>query len=164
MIIEFLILIPFLSSNTRIPKNTIKDSFTFAEELQSFDSKLVSASVDIESLFINIPLQETIDLCVENLYFKDRACVDNLLKDSFHELLTWARSESLILFDQEVYKQHDGVAMGSPLRTALASVFLFYHENIWLQNCLSEFTPVIYRRYVEDTFLLFRLKHHIEKF
>ena len=41
---------------------TIKDSFTFAEELQSFDSKLVMASLDIESLFSNIPLQETIDL------------------------------------------------------------------------------------------------------
>ena len=61
---------------------TIKDSFTFAEELQSFDSKLVMVSFDIESLFTNIPLQETIDLCVEHL-FQDRTHVDNLLKDSF---------------------------------------------------------------------------------
>ena len=60
---------------------TIKDSFTFAEELQSFDSKLVMASFDIESLFTNIPLQETIDLCEENL-FQDRTHVDNLSKDS----------------------------------------------------------------------------------
>ena len=42
---------------------------------------------DIESLLTNISLQETIDLCVENL-FKDRTDVGNLLKDSFHELLT----------------------------------------------------------------------------
>ena len=34
----------------------------------------------------------------------------------------------------------------------------------WLQNCPSEFKPVIYRRYVDDTFLLFCLKHHIKKF
>ena len=74
------------------------------------------ASFDIESLFTNIPLQETIDLCVENL-FQDRTHVDNLLKDSFHELLTRTMSESLILFDQQFYKQHDGVAMGSPIRT-----------------------------------------------
>ena len=47
---------------------TIKDSFTFAEELQSFDSKFVIATCDIESLFTNIPLQETIDLGVENLF------------------------------------------------------------------------------------------------
>ena len=35
-------------------------------------------------------------------------------------------SESLILFDQEFYKQHDGVAMGSPLWPTLASVFLYF--------------------------------------
>ena len=73
---------------------TIKDSFTFAEELQSFDSKLVMVSFDIESLFTNIPLQETIDLCAENL-FQDRTHVDNLSKDSFCELLTRTMSESL---------------------------------------------------------------------
>ena len=73
---------------------TIKDSFTFSEELQSFDSKLVMASFDIESLFTNICLQETINQCVENL-FQDRAHVDNLLKDSFHELRTRTMSELL---------------------------------------------------------------------
>ena len=54
--------------------------------------------------------------------------------------------------------------MGSPLGPTLANVFLCYHNKIWLQNCPSKFKPVIYRRYFHDTFLLFRLKHHIEKF
>ena len=54
--------------------------------------------------------------------------------------------------------------MGSPLGPTLTNVFLCCHEKIWLQNCPSEFKPVIYRRYVDDTFLLFRSKHHIEKF
>ena len=73
-------------------------------------------------------------------------------------------SESLILFDQQFYKQHDGVTMGSPLGPTLANVFLCYHEKIWLENCPSEFKPVMYRRYADDTFLLFRSKHLIEKF
>ena len=73
-------------------------------------------------------------------------------------------SESLILFDQEFYKQYDGVRMGSPLGPTLANVFLCYHEKIWLQNCTSEFKPVAYRMCVDDTFLLFRSRYHIEKF
>ena len=48
---------------------TIKDSFTFAEELQSFDCKLVMSIFYTESPFTNISLQETIDLYVE---LKDR--------------------------------------------------------------------------------------------
>ena len=120
-------LVPILEPLTT-NEYTIKDSFTFAEELQSFDSKLVMASFDIESLFTNIPLQETIDLCVENL-FQDRTHVDNLSKDSFRELLTRNMSESFVLFHQEFYKQHDGVAVGSPLELMLANIFLFYHEK-----------------------------------
>ena len=104
-------------------------TFRSYQKLQSFDSKFVMASFDIESLLTNIPLQETIDLCVENL-FKDRTHVDHLSKDSFHELLTGTMSESLILFDQEFYKQHGGVTMGSPLGPTLANVFLCYHERI----------------------------------
>ena len=128
---------------------TIKDSFIFAEELQSFSSKLMMASFDIKSLFTKIPLQETINLCGENL-FKDETHVDNLWKDSFRELLTTAISESLILFDQGFYKQHDGVAMGSPLGPTLANVFLCYYEKIWLQNCPSEFKPV----FLEGTLMI----------
>ena len=89
------------------------------------------ASFDIESLFTNISLQETIDLCVEIL-FQDRTHVDNLWKDSFRELLTRILYESLILFDQEFCKQHDGVAMGSLLGSTLANVFLCYHEKLVL--------------------------------
>ena len=86
-------------------------------------------SFDIESLFTNIPLRETIDLCVENL-FQDRTHVDNLPKESSRELLTRTVSESFILFDQEFYKQNDGVAILSPLGTTLANVFVCYHKKI----------------------------------
>ena len=75
-------MLEFLTTN----QYTIKDSFTYAEERQSFDSKLVMASFDIEYLFTNIPLQEKIDLCVENL-FKDKNHVDNLSEHSFCEFL-----------------------------------------------------------------------------
>ena len=72
-------------------------------------------------------------------------------------------SESLVLFDGYFYKQIDGVIMGSPLCLTLANIFLCFHEQIWLDNCPVEFKPVIYRGFVDDTFLLFRSKEHIEK-
>ena len=73
-------------------------------------------------------------------------------------------SESLVLFDGEFYKQIDGVAMVSPLGPTLANIFLCFHEQIWLDNCCIEFKPMIYRRFVDDIFLLFRYKEDIEKF
>ena len=54
---------------------TIKDSFSFAEDLLNYDSNLAMASFDVESLFTNISLQETIDFCVE-LLFNDKPNID----------------------------------------------------------------------------------------
>ena len=47
---------------------TIKDCFSFAKDVLEFDSSLFMASFDIKSLSTNIPLTETLNLCVPNLY------------------------------------------------------------------------------------------------
>ena len=112
------------------------------------------ASFDVESLFINISLKETIDLCVDILFY-DRTNIDGITKDYFHHLLTICMSESLVLFDGEYYKQIDGVAMGSPLGPTFVNIFLCFYEQIWLENCPVDFKPVVCRRYVDDTFLLY---------
>ena len=71
------------------------------------------ASFGVESLFINIPLHETIDLCIE-LLLNDKPNIDGFTIADFYELLTVTMSESLVLFDGEYHKQIDGVAMGPP--------------------------------------------------
>ena len=44
------------------------DSLHFAEEICQQDSNLHVASLDVDSLFTNVPPDETIDICVDNLY------------------------------------------------------------------------------------------------
>ena len=112
------------------------------------------ASLDVDSLFTNIPLAETIDICCD-LLFRDKPVVDGLNKTEFRTILTIATKESFILFEGAYYQQLDGVAMGSPLGPTLANIFLGYHEEKWLADCPSEFKPAYYRRYVDDDFILF---------
>ena len=87
------------------------------------------ASLDVESLFTNIPLQEAIDLCVD-LLFNYKPNIDGFNITGFYELLTVTMSESLVLFEGEYYKQIDGVAMSSPLGPTFANIFLSYQEQI----------------------------------
>ena len=54
--------------------------------------------------------------------------------------------------------------MGSPLEPTLPNVFMCHFGNIWLENCPSHFKPINYRRFVDDTFLMFRSKDQVEKF
>ena len=72
--------------------------------------------------------------------------------------------KSFYIFDGKFYEQCDGVAIGSPLGPTLANFFMCHFENIWLENCPSYFKPIVYRRFADDTLLLFRSKDHIEKF
>ena len=65
----------------------MKDLFSFCEHLKHFNTNLILASFDVESLFTNILLQETIDLCVQKL-LKDKNYIDGLSKDTFREMLT----------------------------------------------------------------------------
>ena len=61
------------------------------------------ANLDVDSLFTNIPLNETIDICIELLY-KDSDKVDGLSHDDFWELLTVAVTELFILFEGLYFK------------------------------------------------------------
>ena len=112
------------------------------------------ASLDVESLFTNIPLQETIKIRCDSLY-KNQELLCNISKNQFEKLLRAALSNNYFLFDGIIYEQIDGVAMGSPLGPSLANVFLAHYEQICVNDCPDEFKPVYNKRYVDDIFVLF---------
>ena len=79
-------------------------------------------------------------------------------------MLKLATTESSFIVDNKLYKQIDGVAMGSPLGPTLATAFLCHFEKNWLNECPSQFKPVVYKRYVDDIFVLFKSKEHLKLF
>ena len=89
------------------------------------------AILDITPLFTNIPLEETINICLNESFYK-KQCV-------------LRRKESVFIFNKTFYKQLDSVAMGSPLGLALSNSFLCYHKKRWLDKCPEEFKSVFYR-------------------
>ena len=153
---------PKLSSIT-FNEFTVKDSFVFAEEIVHQDGKLFMGSFDVDSLFTNIPLKETINICT-NLLYKNADVIEGINKSEFQNLLSLAIQESYFMFNDIFYKQKDGAAMGSPLGPTMANVFLSFYETKWLEQCPSEFKPVFYRRYVDDIFVLLESAEHLSKF
>ena len=155
-------LVPVLSALTT-NKFVVKDSFTFATDVRKQNHKLVMTSYDVDSLFTNIPLDETIDICIRKLFGRKRT-FNGFSKADFKQLLQYAVKDSLLTFNGQYYIQCDGVAMGSPLGPTLANIFLCHWEEIWLQKCPKQFAPLYYKRYVDDTFVLFTSADHIKKF
>ena len=68
---------------------TVKDSFDFAEELVHEDSKLFMGSLEVDSRFTSIPIEETIDICT-NLLYNNEDVIRSINKSEFKNLLLLA--------------------------------------------------------------------------
>ena len=155
-------LVPMLSELTK-NKFVSKDSFEFAKNVREQNPDFFMASFDIEALFTNVPLDETIDICVKKLFGRKKI-FKGFSRENFKKLLCLAIKDSFFLFNDTYYEQIDGVAMGSPLGPTLANVFLCHWEEIWINKCPKQFCPKYYNRFMDDTFLLFSSQDHVLKF
>ena len=75
---------------------TVKDSFRFAKDITTYDSSLYIAGLDVESLFTNIPLNETINIYISDLPNKN-LYNGKLSKRHFLKLLETATRKSTFI-------------------------------------------------------------------
>ena len=74
--------VPVLSNITQ-NEFTVKDSFTFVDEILTQDRYLCMASLDIDPLFANILLDETVDICVKKNFQTTETLVKGISENDF---------------------------------------------------------------------------------
>ena len=121
------------------------------------------ASLGVDALFTNIPLDETIDICVKKLFQTPETLIKGISKNDFRDLLNFSTKESFFTYNKKFYIQVDGVAMESPIVPILANISLSHNEENCLNKCPIEFKPSFYRRYV-DVFVLFESPESAQSF
>ena len=157
-------IVPILSNLTS-NQYTVLNSAEFVSKIQNINDagNFYMASFDIDSLFTNIPLRETIDICTAQL-FSNCTQVHGFDKTSFTKLLELASLNSFFLFNGKYYRQVEGLGMGIPLGSTFANAFMCHHEVNWMDEFPLSFKPAHYFRYIDDTFLLFRKQSHCSQF
>ena len=101
-------------------------------------------SFDITSLFTNVPLDEV--FCVDFLY---RSPSPLFPESVFVELMELTTKSVSFSFNDTMYRQVDGISMGSPIGPILANVFVGFYEKLLFDRFPK---PYSYLRYVDDTF------------
>lgn len=92
-------------------------------------------------------------------------CREISFRPNSDKLFIWnSVINSYFMFNNMFYKQRDGLVMGVPLGPTFSNTFMCFHEKNWLNNCPDSFKPILYRRYVEDTFVLFRSEKNAQVF
>ena len=74
-------------------------------------------------VFTNVSLAETIELVIERLYDNNNSNAIPFEKGVFRQLMLMA-TQGLFMYNNKLYKQIDGVTMGSPLSPTLVNFFL----------------------------------------
>ena len=103
---------------------TVESTSGFVKKLEGFQFSSGDKCVifDACSLYTNVTLGETIVLIPDKVYSTSSAIVPPFSKKVFLNLFKFATS-GMFLYNDRLYKQVDGVAIGNPLGPSLANFF-----------------------------------------
>ena len=133
-------LVPVLNCLTT-NQYTVDNSYTFVDRLKNFTDvqDLTMASFDVENLFTNIPLRETVDICLNSLFKDINDLVIGLNRKFFKSLLELSVLNSFFIFAGKFYRQIDGLGMGLPLGPTFANIFMWFSRGFLAGQLSSGF-------------------------
>ena len=142
---------------------SVKDSFEAVDRIRSippelFDEGYRYVSFNVTSLFTSIPLNRTIKIILKRVY-EERLVKTNLKKNTLKKLIKDSCSKTAFMFNGKIYKQIDGVSMGSSLRPVLANVIMTKFEEIVVDKLIKDGIIKFCIRYVDDTLVLAKKGH-----
>ena len=139
-------------------KSHIKDTTHFLKKIKSYpqirgDTLLVSA--DIISLYTNIPHEEGIDACI---YFieKYRTTLPSFTpnKTILKTLFLFVLENNYFEFENILYKQLFGTAMGTKMAPPYTNLFLGYLEETKILASTYKTFIELYVRFLDDIFFI----------
>ena len=151
-------LVPLLNPFT-CNEFTTANSHSFGNDITSVEdsSQFFMTSFDVENLFTNIPLNETINIYLNHLFTDPSSLVIFLSSKFFKTLLEPSVLYSFFTFNGIFLDRlMDYRYRAATWPDICKYLYVFLWINLAIRNCPVEFKPIFYRRYIADTFLLFR--------
>ena len=79
------------------------------------------AGFDIKSLFTNIPVAETCDIIMQQLYPNPNILYNGFTSGTFKKMLRNCTENNIYLFNEKLYEQVDGCPMGGCISPTMAN-------------------------------------------
>ena len=130
----------------------VKNSLQFIETARNVNipNDFIQASIDIDNMYNSIPISKA-EESIEN-WLKNINTLDDLRVSEYMRLVNLCFSKNYVQFDDKVYQQTEGLAMGNPLSAFAANCFMAEFETKAKEN-YPDF-PLLWVRYVDDTYII----------
>ena len=128
-------------------KSYIKNSTDLIQTLRTLviPPHCLLVTLDVESLYTNISHDEAIISFL-------RIVKDHPLKVFLLDLLKYVLKNNVFQFDNLIFTQLCGIAMGTKLAPALATIYLGQLEEKFLNQ--QTLKPLLWKRYIDDILML----------
>ena len=143
-------------------KYIVESTDEFLNIVRSTESRGLLASLDVESLFTNVPVDTTIDRILQYAYDHPSIEPPTIPKNCMKQLLI--HCTKLVPFkhiDGSLYTQVGGMSMGSRLSPLFSNFYMAHLENTILDSINRDKRPLVYCRYVDDIFLIVNNAHDV---
>ena len=123
-----------------------------------FKQNSVILCADVTALYPNIPINlgiQTVHKVLTDLHYFSPSHLLFLM-----DLLKWVLTHNYCTFQDIIYLQIEGTAMGTPVATSYANIFLYGIEH----DILKTYKPAYYKRYIDDIFAIFELESDAHAF
>ena len=111
-------------------------------------------SFHVKLSFTYVPLDFAINFILRRIY-NENEIHTNIKRSEMKELLLLCTKNVHFTFNNDIYQQCDGVAIGSPLGQVIAGIFMVELERTLLPRLTEYMTP--WKRYVDDTIATIKL-------
>ena len=125
----------------------IRDSGHIISILEStpFPQDCLLVTIDVSSLYLNIPQDEGTSECLRSLENRD---LMPLPKDIMQTLFDIVLKCNVFSFHTHIYQQIQGTAMGTKMAPSYANLFMDSLESSFLKD--EPLQPALWKRYIDD--------------
>ena len=131
--------------HTKLLQSYLKDTNQFISEIEqlTIPPNATMVTIDVKSLYTNIPHNEGIKACLAAFISLERTNPQQPPAEILTNLLEIVLKNNTFEFDNKCYKQLYGTAMGTKLAPAYANTFMGYIEDKFLSQ--QHLVPLYYR-------------------
>lgn len=125
----------------------IKDSKHIINILEetTLPSKAILCTIDVSSLYTNIPQDEGTQTCIDSILEANNTTLPkHFLKLLFDIIL----KGNIFRFNDTIYSQKRGTAMGTKMAPSFANLFMHKIETSFIQS--QPIKPTLWKRYIDD--------------
>jgi hypothetical protein len=109
-------------------------------------------SFDIKNMYTSIPINELVNIIHRSL------TRNNIPDELIHEITTLTKvvlDQNYFQYNNEIYSQKEGLAMGAPTTSILAEIYIQYPEHNGIIQILKNHHIIDYYRYVDDILIIY---------